>query len=297
MYNLDTFKPLHSAATVDRTHPFAWGLVGAWVFNEYGSKVIMNRANTNLAGKATMQTAPSWVGTQWGAGLKFVPSASDYALIPTFPGFRPTTYPYSIAARAKVSEVANGGVIWTNDDTADKYSGITLGCTGAGLWWLRIGDGGGVTSADRTDMYAATSPGANTWASVVFNVYSLSSYACYVNGLSNTGSITGTGAAITYGTSGNGALGREDISSLAAHYYSDHISDYIYFWTGRTLSESEIFQLHVSPYIMFGTPSRAKFFVTAPTGWGHKINSVSGASISKINGVTRSSISKVNSVA
>lgn len=296
MYNLDTFKPLHSAAMVDRTHPFAWGLVGAWVFNENSSKVIMNRANTNLAGKATMQTAPSWTGTQWGAALKFVPSASDYALIPTFPGFRPTAYPFSIAARAKVSEVADGGVIWTNDDTADKYCGITLGCTGAGVWWLRLGDGGGVTSADRTDMYADTSPGANTWASVVFNVNSLSSYSCYVNGLENTGSITGTGGAITYGTSGNGALGREDISSLSPHYYSDHISDYIYFWTGRTLSESEIFQLHVSPYIMLETPSRAKFFVAPIGGWSHKLNSVANGDIYKINGVALSSISKVSGV-
>lgn len=308
MHSETLFKPVRQNLTINRSgnlgpglNSLQDGLVGAWLFNETGSRVVNNYANISGYGNATMQTAPTWSGSQWGSALRFVASSSDYAVIPNFSGFRPTTYPFAIAARAMIPTSFVGGQIWTNDDVLNTLAGITLLASSAGGFYVRLGDNAGTGSTHRKDMPLATSVGANVWASVAFNVYSISSFKGYLNGVVDTGSVSGTAASLAYNTKTlpiQGSMGREDVSSSNPEVYSDHFIDYIYFWTGRSISDQAALQIAQDPYCIFENRSRAWLFVTAPaSGWPHKFNGVANASISKINGVSKASISKVSGVA
>lgn len=295
--NCSSFKPIHQSTILDRTDDFARGLIGAWIFNEQNSSVIYNRASVSLQGRATMQTTPAWSGSQWGSALKFVAGNSDYALIPNFPGFRPTTYPFCIAAR--VFMPAGNVVIWTNDDVFNKYSGITLVSDDGHTFALRLGDNGTIGSTHRKDLLTSTSVNANhdEWVSIAYSVNSISSFEAYTNGWDNTGSTSGTASSLAYnGTAPlNGSMGREDISSLSAEYYSSHTIDYIYFWTGRTLSSQEAFELHVDPYRMFENTSRAKLYVFP--GWHvYKLNDIASSDIANIQDISRFSVNKIMDV-
>ena len=296
MPSYSDFKPIRGNPTLNRAGNLTDGLVGAWIFNETGSRVIRNYANISGYGDATMQTAPTWSGSHWGSALRFVSGSSDYAVIPNYVEFRPG-FPFSIAARIMIPTGASAvNCVWTNDDAMNKFSGISLITNDTGGVFVRTGDNAGTGSTHRRDYPLLDSIGNDTWASVAFNVYSKESFKGYFNGTLSTGSVGGTASTLTYNTTGTvqGSMGREDVSTSSAEYYSDHVVDYIYFWGGRSLSDGAALQLAQNPYRLFESRSRAMFFVTAPvTGWSHKINGVSNAAISKICGVSKAGISKV----
>lgn len=296
MHSIPNSKPIRQNLIRNLQSDLLRGLTGAWILNETDCKIFMNSARSDTTGAAAMQVVPKWDGSPWGSALRFSSADSDYALIENYTGFRPTTYPFCIAARAKVPASDYGAVIWTNDDTLNKYCGVTLSCTADGYYFILLGDGGAPAEGSRSNFTFDTASVADTWVSVAFNVYSMSSFKGYMDGKEYAGTVSGTGDAIRYSAT-YGSMGREDISASAGFsYYSNHTAEYIYLWTGRDLSDQDAMDLFIDPYRMFENRSRAMFFVTAPASWGNKINDVSNASISKINGIYKTSISKVNGV-
>lgn len=49
-------------------------------------------------------------------------------------------------------------------------------------------------------------------------------------------------------------------------------------------------------FFLFIDAIQAKVYYTESTGWGHKINGVANANISKVNGIAKANISKINGV-
>jgi len=66
---------------VNRSHPLARGLVGAWAFQDGGGSVLRDISGNGHDG--TIVNSPAWVSTAHGGGLQFVKASTTYVTFPT----------------------------------------------------------------------------------------------------------------------------------------------------------------------------------------------------------------------
>jgi hypothetical protein len=67
---------------INRSHPLARGLVGAWAFEDGGGSVLRDVSGHGLNGTLTNMEATDWVGSEYGGALDF-DAADDYVQCPT----------------------------------------------------------------------------------------------------------------------------------------------------------------------------------------------------------------------
>jgi len=234
-------------AMLDRGHPFSKGLVGCWLMNEGGGNKIYDlsgNGNTN-----DFVNSPIWVPGKFGSAVDFEKDSAQYT------NFQNTAFqvgvPFTITA-------------WIKIETAGIYQGIistdSFGFVDAVYWGvefdvasdnrLRIhyGDGTGGALGDRRtlDQNAGTTISAGVWYFVVGIMTGPITGSLWINGISQSFTTSGTGG-LPIGYSVNpGGIGRMN----SVNYFDGSIDNVMIY--NRALSASEIQQLYLNPFCMFG---------------------------------------------
>lgn len=210
---------------INKTHPLAKGLVGAWIFNELtGEKVFDLSGNGN---NGTI-TGASWVSD----GLSF-DGVDDYVGCGQKPEYNPANFTVIYSMRQKAEPGLYRGIMGNNNDDGAMTTGwgfyLLSGVVYFHLDAYNYRTGSPLSVSDR-DWH--TVAGIYDGSEIVMRLddgvgtpYSISSY-------------TSGGTALTFGRS---------------RYFSNIGLQYVYIYN-RALSTSEITWLNREPYVFFERP-------------------------------------------
>lgn len=266
-------------AQVDWSHPLAKGLVGCFLMNEGGGRIVNDLSNRGITGNNVSAT---WSLGKRGSELKFVATSSQYV-----------EFTKNIS---KLDALTNGSVI-IYATPASLHIGTIFSLAnslGAFYWGLfvRVSAGGFVEVLVRKDdvtwgiiqdtdnvVYSANKP-----IQIVITQDSVL-YKCYVNAvqqaMSNAYASTSTalGAWFNYPTGINNRLRFGYASDSTPDNPFNGKIEYIYNYN-RALSPQEIQQLYIDPYC----------FIKPPTIWSNFKTAVAAGVIKTLNGLGWSSV-------
>lgn len=228
---------------LQRGHPLARGLVGAWLFNERaGTKVrdVFRRTDLTLKGTATFDTE----------GLRC--DAADEGAEVTTPDYLRLSAPLTIVARARVLGTPDThgnvfGVICNNVDGNPFIAYALITKYNNGFWATYYSNGGNFQALEST---IAPVPGEEVCLAAVFT---LTDVSLYLNG----GLIATQGAvAVTPTYDASSLLAAGDYTGPSRNPNVQVKGGWIY---NRALSPREVATLSVDPFAMLRPTPRVRF--------------------------------------
>lgn len=229
-----TAKPRRGEAAVNRQHPLARGLVGAWLFNEGGGTTVRDVSGAGNDGTMANMGAANWAVTKYGRGLLYIDTSDSVDCSKEIIGTGDVSIVSLIRAESRGGG-NNGRII---DVGTGNATSLGMSSTNNKLYGSRNGVSFPV-SANNSIPY-------NTWRHVVFAAGASSQTAnYYINGeLSGTAN-QATGAPDLDGASGLYIGNRSDNTR---GFDGDIVYLLIY---DRVLSPSEAIMLYADPWRAF----------------------------------------------
>ncbi len=221
---------------LNRTHPFARGLVGAWLFNEGSGNKVFDLSGGNNTGTLTNMTpSTDWIGGKDGFGLDF-DGSNDHITIPHKDILEPdiiTVVTSFISDRAiQYEEIVRKG----NNSGTESYDFIRGFPSSGDLRWS-IYSGG----SWRDGPFIAINLGQRY---TVVGTYDGSTIRMYLDGYEVGTPVSYSGAV----GKGGDVLNFGNRSSGDRHFLGKIFYTYIY---NRVFTAAEVFQFSKDPYAMF----------------------------------------------
>lgn len=239
---------------LNRTHPLARGLVGAWLLNEGGGNKICNFSGNQGTGAFYGDT--KWAAGKFGSCLSF--DGSDYVLFPSIVNL----------------SYASGTITWW------MYSNLSYDDSSIHAWWGQLNNGSapeftaqkflnnniyvGFSSSGHEDRVIIPASSSNypqkTWGFYTFTWVNGGLSSLYRNGVllgSNGGNTTAVNINQAF------RLGGADFNP--DQFFNGLIDDVMIF--NRALTASEVAWLYREPFCMFQPAKSAGLFAIAPPIW------------------------------
>lgn len=215
------FKP--NWPRVQRGHPLARGLVGAWKFTEGSGLTAYD--SSGFGNHGTLTNGPTWIGGPRGSLGNFARTSSQYV---------------DCGSPAMPTIVTVLATVLVLDTTATQKTIVSKGYDAANTQWELI-----ITTAGNKFRFQAYIPpsgrGATAGSTVATNtfyrlagLYTGATYQIYVNGVLD-GSSTDTGP---IATAKKLEIGAVDNNGAAANFWNGYIDDVLIY--NRALSAAEI---------------------------------------------------------
>ncbi len=242
-----TIKP-HAGVQLDRSHPFAIGLQGAWLFNEGGGLGAINLVTSEVG---VLTNGPVWQN-----GALHFDGTNDYvqarAAI-TIGG----NANFTVMARIRTTTLnANGQPIYCERGSSGndilKFEGPASGAH-PGFFITFRNDGGTLKQ-----VFGTTDVHDGAWHTGAVRKVGTTDISVWVDGHLDVASTTAAADTFTNATNETW-LGR-DKGDSSATFNGD--MDFVYCWN-RALSDMEIGALTIQPYQLFALPRRMWFAPTA----------------------------------
>jgi len=238
-------KPIR-AIQLNKSHPFARGLVGCWLFNEgTGGKVFDLSGYQNTG---TLYNGVSWGSGKYGSALEFDGSDDYVRTVGVNP--IPSSGDFTIAGWVYCSGKGGG----TTDDRMTAFGSCTWVSANKGIALARNPNtddltaywGDGVSGTGKILIVDISSVNNGKWYHVVLIYRSVNTTLNgYVNGL-----IEGSGVSQAYADSGqNFRVGHSADRSPTEAYWNGRVGS-VFIWN-RALSAAEIAQLYREPFCIF----------------------------------------------
>lgn len=250
---------------LNRTHPLARGLVGAWLMNEgTGDTVWDYSGNQNTGTLMNMDPATDWVATQHGEALDFDGSTNQYAIIDgSNPLFSSTDFSFNLLVHFDGLAGDDGDLI---QKAARHNSGEPLVMwfdTGNALQFL-LTDGGSTYSGVKISATSTVSAG---WYDITLVFRGSINTRLYFDGCEDGSSPFDTSALSELDTTDDITLA---INTNLGSYDGKRLNGQIahFFWWNRALSAVDVREMHRAPYAMFAPrTSPGVFYVAGGTSY------------------------------
>jgi hypothetical protein len=220
------------------------GLVGYWSFNGQDISGTTAYDRSGQGNNGTLTNGPTPTFGKVGQALSF-DGTDDYIDAGNNSSVRPS-FPFSVSSWMKLSSLASSTPILTSSDVASSgiYSGFTLLVATDGSIEARVGNDGGCVSWARKSF--TTSSGVITtgaWYHVSAVFTDINTFAIYVNGVNQTGTLAGESDTIAYAAGNKLRIGvMYDTCSSVSRYANGVIDEpRIY---NRALSADEVKNLY-----------------------------------------------------
>ena len=229
-------KPIR-AIRLNKSHPFACGLVGCWLFNEGGGEKVFDLSGNNNVG--TLEADAHWVPGEHGSALSFdgdgdfVNCGTSLSLgvttgLTLLMYLKPANLDDTIFPCARGFNYADKlGMCMQNSATTDNY-----------LLWLGSG-------TDRQSLYTDAYSIKTDWQQVVYT-WDGTTIRAYIDGVKQLGTTAFSGPIVYDNTLmmiGKGYFGA---------YFNGEIG-HVMIWD-HGLSEADVIHLHREPFCMFDLP-------------------------------------------
>jgi len=221
---------------LNRHHPLAEGLIGAWVFNESTGMIVMDLSGKGHHGTLTNMEEADWLIGEAGKTLDF--DGSNEYIATSMPVPITSSNPITIILRSKVASAHTGSSFGTNLDSPNRCQAHVPWSDG-NIYW-DYGDSGG-TGRENT-AYGAY--GSWKQVALVSEGQSGSYKAIYLDGELEDDGVVSDGPSTS---NSNFDIGR----FLGDTRYQDCEMEYFYVYD-RVLSQDEIKRINADPYQMFG---------------------------------------------
>ena len=221
--------PGAKAVKINRSHPLARGLVGAWAFQDGGGSVLRDVSGHGNDGVLTnMDAATVWVADRYGGALDF-DGSNDHVLISDSPSLRLTALTISLWVKTSMASGVYRGVL-------EKFTGSTAG------YAIHVPSGSAgvprfsVQTPSDVDVDATTAINDGEFHHVVAS-FDSSARRIYVDGV-----LEGSGAGGTIVTDSHDLFFAGDGAST---FHSDIVLSDVKIWS-RALSANEVIASYVS---------------------------------------------------
>jgi len=230
-----------SNPVINRSHPLARGLVGAWAFEDGGGSVLKDISGRGNDG--TIVNSPSWINTAHGGALDFTGGTNtDYIDLGNKADFKPAANQgISFSAWARPDTLSGWDCLYGHRHSG-LSSAITLFRTPSGEFEVTF------RSNSRADGSAESIAGvfaAGVWVHLVAVRRPDGQVDGYVNGVKTTLSYTCSGAIDDQNVSAS--IGRHSYST--SQDWDGHIQDFR-MWS-RALADSEVIDLYARPFDLY----------------------------------------------
>ena len=233
---------------LNRNHPLAAGLVGAWLMNEGSGLYTYDLSGFGNHGTLTnMDPATDWVAGPDGYALDF-DGGDDY--INTGAGFQGMSLPISIEAWMYRTGGGDYGGIVSLDKSAN-FAGVQIQIINITAIGIGYGDNTGTISTSRHSKASGAVLVNNKWYHVVGIFRGFEDMDIYVNGINVGGAYTGTGGAMAW-AGGYAAIAAGWGST--GQFFGGIIGKISVY--NRSLLPQEISQLYADPYAMWEVARR-----------------------------------------
>lgn len=239
-------------ARLNRSHPLVRGLVGCWLFNENGRRVV------NLADgiSSSVNSAQTWNTSDRGPALHFAgsPERIDAGNSPVFQDW--TALTFEVWARRTSSASNNQFIISKGNDTCGMDEVLT------GAWnvqfYIRTGAGTYPT------VNGSTVVNPNEWHHRV-GVWDGANIRLFIDAIQDGSDVSASGSLYLQNDFGIG-IGYAVFDTARQHWLGD--IGLVRVWRNRALSAVEIASLYADPYQTLESAPRRRLALSAPAATG-----------------------------
>lgn len=180
----------------------------------------------------------------WPYALSFTAASSQYVDLGNSATIKPSL-PVTISVWVNVSSLAGSWFFDNDAQQATNYSGVELGVVSTGQIQLEYGNNlGGDSPSFRQSFLTTAAITAGRWYHIVGVAINATTMNVYIDGVSKSGALSGTGSTLGYSTA-TAKMGANLESSLVdpnnAIYFNGIIDDVRIY--NRALSASDVAQL------------------------------------------------------
>lgn len=234
------------------------GLVGLWLINEGGGRIIADLSgNGNTGTFAAAGNSPAWIGGNFGPAIRL--DGDDYLSLNKFDSINFTTNDFTVLAGINQEASHSNDFVISHRGGAAGYEVYI----DDGVLACLVRDSGGLTFGTSGGIDFDSVTGSHQIA-VVFNRASTADF--YVDGQPDGSGLDISPRPGSYAHSGDYFFGAQ---SLSPNEFFQGVIDYVLIYS-RSLSSFEITQLHKNPFIMFDREPIELWVganeVAAPTG-------------------------------